>query len=398
MRKIIALLLAAFMALTMVACKQDNPQATTAPTDPTSPSTPAELGELFKHSTYTGSAEELIANRDTVVATLGSAQLTNSVLQLYYWLDVYDFINNYDITSYGLDISKPLDAQACGENGTWQHYFLGSALDVWNYYQALALAAEDEQIPISAFYQKQLDGLNDELTKNAVDGGFASIDAMIQADVGPGCTSDDFISHRTTLYRAYSYIDAKMDAMSFTDEEVEAYFVEHEASLAVNGITKTTGDSHHVRHILFKIGQEATASDWEECRKKAQDVLDQWLAGEATEDSFAALAMEHSEDPGSQPYGGLYRGLSDMTSFLQEFKDWYLEDGRKHGDYGLVKTSAGYHIMFYSAEEPIWSHYCREMMRNDERIEFEKAAMEKYKSVVLFDKILIGEVALVESK
>lgn len=408
MKKLIALLLAALMALSVTACGQEAPNATTPSnsTDPTGSTTstvpplqtPAELGEIYKIATYTGSAEALLTARDTVVATLGTAELTNSMLQLYYWLDVYDFLSNFDISGYGLDLTKSLDSQACGENGTWQHYFLGSALASWNYHQALALAAQDEQIPLTPYYQKLLDNIYDELTQSAIDNGFASIDAMIQADVGPGCTADDYYRHRQILYAAQSYGYAKLNTMEFTDEMFDAYFTENEAALAVNGITKSTGDSHMVRHILFQVEQGASDEEWEQCRQKAQNMLDQWLAGEATEDSFAELAMEHSEDPGSCNSGGLYRGLTDMASFLQEFKDWYLDENRQIGDYGLIKTSAGYHIMYYSGTEPIWVYYCREMMIQDELTKIETAAMEKYEAVILYDKILIGEVSLVENK
>lgn len=42
-----------------------------------------------------------------------------------------------------------------------------------------------------------------------------------------------------------------------------------------------------------------------EAAQKAQDILDEWKAGDATEDSFAALANEYSQDPGSNTTGGL---------------------------------------------------------------------------------------------
>ena len=35
---------------------------------------------------------------------------------------------------------------------------------------------------------------------------------------------------------------------------------------------------------------------------------------------------------------------------VTEFNDWCFADGRAVGDSGIVKTSYGYHIMFFSGE------------------------------------------------
>lgn len=398
MKKVIAFLLAAALALGLTACGQDtSTDGTTAPTGSTQPTTPQELSELYKIANYTGSAEDVIANRNTVVATMGDITMNNSTLQIYYWLDVYDFISNYDISGYGLDISKSLHAQNVG-SGTWQHYFLGSALSTWHYHQALAAMAQEENVTLLPYFQKLLDNMDQELTDSAVEGGFDSIDAMIQSDVGPGCTIEDYHTHRQVLYAAQNYCYYKVNSMTFTNQQIEDYFTENEASLKADGINKELGDAHRVRHILLQIGEEATDADWEKLRADAQALLDQWAAGEATEESFAALAMEKSEDPGSVNYGGLYQGLTDSTSFLKPFKDWYLDENRQVGDYGLVKTTAGYHIMYYAGTEPIWYYYCREMMVSNEMEKIEREAMEKYEVVINYDKILLGEVSLMEDK
>ncbi|MDQ9759347.1 peptidylprolyl isomerase, partial [Acinetobacter baumannii] len=65
----------------------------------------------------------------------------------------------------------------------------------------------------------------------------------------------------------------------------------------------------NVRHILIKPevteGAEGPTDEQKEAaRAKAQDILDQWKAGNATEESFGALAKEHTEDPGSKEAGG----------------------------------------------------------------------------------------------
>lgn len=409
MKKITAFLLVAAMLLGLTACGQDSPAGTTAPTAPTSATTPTtdsdepvapeKLSEVYNIASYAGTPEEVIANRETIVATLNGVPLRNSTLQIFYWLDVYDFMGNFDVESSGLDISKPLHEQEL-KPGTWQHYFLGSALGSWNYHQALALVAQEESIAPLPYFQKLLDNLDDELLESAKNEGFESIDAMIQSDTGPGCTIEDYRTYRQIVYTAQSYCYTKLNAMRFTDQEVEDYFTDKEAYLVADGITKKSGDSHRVRHILVPIEpeQEATEADWEKCRQKAQAILDEWLAGEATEESFAALAMEKSEDPGSVNYGGLYQGLTEGTSFLLPFKNWYLDKNRQPGDCELIKTTAGYHVMYYSGVEPLWYAYCHNLMVSDAMEKLETAALEKYDAVIYYDKILLGEVSLLEDK
>ena len=74
-----------------------------------------------------------------------------------------------------------------------------------------------------------------------------------------------------------------------------------------------------------------------------------WKDGEATEESFAELAKQHTEDPGSAETGGLYEDVYP-GQMVTEFNDWCFADGRKVGDSAVVKTSYGYHIMFFSGE------------------------------------------------
>ena len=149
MKKILSLMLVLALLLTATACAQQNTDPTTDPTTPTKD--PATLEKLYQIKSYSADAEAVFGARETVIATLGDAKLTNGLFQMYFWMDVYDFLNNYGslVSSYGLDISKPLDAQGCpNTDGTWQHHFVGSALEAWRYYQSLALAFDEAGITL----------------------------------------------------------------------------------------------------------------------------------------------------------------------------------------------------------------------------------------------------------
>ena len=110
----------------------------------------------------------------------------------------------------------------------------------------------------------------------------------------------------------------------------------------------------NVRHILvsFEGGTtddngNTTYSDEEKAAAKtaAEDLLAQWESGEATEDSFAALANEHSDD-GDGTTGGLYENVYP-GQMVTNFNDWCFDSSRKAGDTGIVETEYGYHVMYY---------------------------------------------------
>ena len=397
MKRFLALLLALVMVLSFAACSKNEPTGST-PTEPTRDL--SKLDKLYWRESYTASDADAAAARNSTVASVGGAELTNGMLQIYYWMEVYSFLNDYGnyLGLYGLNPTKPLDSQACvNTDGTWQHNFLKGALDNWYCYQSLALAAEKTNTPMDPELQKELDGLYDSLKKRAEDGKFDSIDALIQSESGPGCTAEDYYNYTAMCYRGFSYFNKMVDEINVTDTMIEDYFKRTEADLKKEGISKESGNVCSVRHILIEVAEGKSDADWETCRDKAQKLLDEWLTGEHTENTFADFAKKHSTDGGSSSNGGLYEGLNSKTNFVPEFKEWYLAEGRKAGDYGLVKTSYGYHIMYFSSTEPEWIYRCREAVTSELSSRIISNALKEYQLNVNYDKILLGEVSLSNS-
>ena len=145
----------------------------------------------------------------------------------------------------------------------------------------------------------------------------------------------------------------------------------------------------NVRHILFSISDHVSAADpenptdeenaaaLEECRQLAQAALDEWNNGDKTEDSFAEIANRVSEDPGSNTNGGLYEGVTE-GQMVQTFNDWCFDESRQVGDTGLVETSYGVHVMFFSGKgDPLWKTETVAAMRNEKFDEWynEQAAL-----------------------
>lgn len=369
--------------------------------------TPRENDVYYKDS-YTVAGNKALKNRDKIVATVAGKNLTNGQLQIYYWVNIYDYLENYGYYAIynGLDYTAPLDEQTCKDmnGGTWQQYFLEDALMSWHKYQALALVGQEKGLKLPEDLRETLDNLRASMTETAISGGYTSLDSLIQADMGPGCTFEDYQAYMEVYCAGYAYFNDVYNKIDVSNPKLEAYFAAHENELKKAGITKESGKLYDVRHILIEIEGGTKGSDgkitysdedWDKCRAKAQKLLDEWLAGEHTEETFAEFAKKHSADvEGSAKNGGLYADLDKNTNFVQPFKDWYLDETREKGDYGLVKTDYGYHIMYFSGAEEKWEAKCRNEILKEGTQEILKAVTEKYPMEVTYKDIVLGEVDL----
>ena len=350
---------------------------------------------------YTAADADVLDAHDTVVATAGDYELTVGQLQVYYWMQVREFFSQYGyyLSYFGLDYTQGLDTQLCPavEGQTWQQYFLEQALLCWQSYQAMAAEAEANGVEMSAEYQEEMDALAGDLAQSAESAGFDSVEALIAAMLGGGATYDDYAGFLNLYYQGLSYYAQVSEGFSVTDEEAEAFFDENADAYAESGISKDDV-LVDVRHIL--IMPEGATSDtvrtetfsdeaWAASEKRAQEILEAWKKGEMTEESFAALAGEHSEDSGSVNNGGLYEDVSE-GQMVTEFNDWCFDAGRQPGDFDIVKTDFGYHIMYFCQSRPQWTDYAREDLLAQMANDFLAETCDRYPLAVSYDKILLA--------
>lgn len=356
--------------------------------------------------TYTVTDEEAQAAKDTVVATIGDAQLTNGQLQVYYWSMVNSYLNSeygYYIMMYGgIDYAQPLDTQICYDDQslTWQQYFLKEGLDYWQMCQALANRAQEAGMEMGQEELDYLSGLTSSLEETAASYGMTLEELMLN-NIGPGAGIEEFTDFQELYCNGKAYYEMELAKLTPTDEDLEAFFAEHEEEYASSDVTKD-GKFVDVRHILIQIeggttdeegNTTYTDEEWAACEAEAQAILDEWLAGDKTEDSFAALATEKTEDPGSQATGGLYEQVYE-GQMVQAFNDWCFDESRQYGDYGLVQTNYGYHVMFFVNSEPMWKYYVESDWLNEQSGLFITNLAESYPMEVEYDKIALGYIAL----
>lgn len=411
MKRIISSLLAALMAFGLAACNAEKTAQTTAETIQ---ATVAEEQEgVFAKESYTVSGEEALDAAQTVVATVNGRKLTNGALQIYYKMQVVDFFNtNASYLAYmGLDISQPLSQQVCyyDETVNWEQYFVNIAVETWlNYQWIYSLTVEAGYMPTEDL-RTSLEQLPGEIDKLATQEGFESGEAFIQDRFGPASTVEDYVSYCRMMYVCSEYINVQP-----TDQELEDFYTENEAYFVDNGVDKESGPMVNVRHILLEphvheeeatepTGEtestdptEETYSEeaWADCLQHAEDLLAQWKEGEATEESFAALANEYSADGGSNTTGGLYTGITATTSFVPEFLEWCMDESHQIGDTGIVRTDYGYHIMYFAYTQPLWKYYATQYYLSDRTDQLLASAKEKWPTEIDYTQIALPELDL----
>lgn len=352
---------------------------------------------------YTGTEEEVKAAADTVVATAGDRVLTNGQLQVHYWLAAQNFYSQYGSYAayFGLDASQPLDTQTCGmvENRTWQQYFLEQALSSWKVYEAIYRSAQENGFQISEELQNELDTIETGLEETAQKNGYGTAEDMIHKNFGPGASVADYKAFWDLYYRSSGYYTEVNASFAPTEQELEEYFNAHEADYAEKGLTKDT-HTVDVRHILItpestpvdgSTTGETTISDeaWADAEAKAKEILSQYLAGDKTEDSFATLANENSQDPGSNTNGGLYTGVS-QGQMVEAFDAWCFDDGRQVGDTDIVKTSYGYHVMLYCGSATVWQEQVKNDILTEKTNNFVEEALAANPTTIDYSAIKLG--------
>jgi hypothetical protein len=110
---------------------------------------------------------------------------------------------------------------------------------------------------------------------------------------------------------------------------------------------------------------------------------------EQTEDNFALVANEHSQDPGSNTNGGLYTNVY-VGQMVPEFENWCFDENRQVGDYGIVKTELGYHIMYLSAFHYTWKDTVMQEILSERGSALILEINEKYPITVDYSMITLG--------
>ena len=420
LRSFIALLLAAAMLMGLLSGCATSPEEPETTTEATEPSTEPEVIDNYGKNDVTALANYSITtaspddeNMSAVVAVDadGNPVLTNRVMQLLYWLEFYTFMSSYSsyVVYFGLDASAPLAGQASlKENRTWEQYFLEAAATNFSEEYALYCEAEAVGFTLSEEDQAYIDDISDpagDLATSALASGYESAEAYIQATFGPGVTLEDYLLYvkifiTANAYYTETYTGLQVEADAADEATLSDYYDANVDTFEENQVWKVNNVS--VRHILIEpeaadeTSTDYTDEEWAAAEAKANEVLTLWQQN-PTEDYFAELANEKSADPGSNTTGGLYEDFPS-NQMVAEFSEWCFDQSRQPGDTGIVKTSYGYHIMYFvgQTETKAWMDSVREQMISDQMTAFIDEQCEAYPLLFDYAKIRLFDVSTLQ--
>jgi len=110
-------------------------------------------------------------------------------------------------------------------------------------------------------------------------------------------------------------------------------------------------NSRDFRHILIEPETDEEGNVTDEALAaaeiEAKELLLKWQNGDATAESFAALADEYSDDDGNLE-GGPYENIP-KNQVVDALDDWLFTE-LQPGDTALLESEYGYHIVYYVGE------------------------------------------------
>lgn len=379
---------------------------------------------------------------DRIVAKVGDEELTNAEFQIYYWMQFYNFMNSYGSYAayFGLDATKELSEQdsmepvteASVEDAesepdaaepaaettaadtetkmlTWEQYFISTALDSYRQYKALELKARSEGIEIAETYRTYLDNLDADLQTAASNAGFGSPEEYLQASFGAGVTLEDYKAYMDSYLLAISYSSHLQESVTYTDDDISSYYDSKAEEYAAQGVEKIDKNVVNVRHILVKPEQDldedgdgtmdaSSEEAWAAAEEKANELYAQWQEN-ATEENFAAMATENSDDSGSSSNGGLYENVYP-GQMVTEFNDWCFDPSRTAGDHGLVKTIHGYHILYFvsTGDQIHWFETAKEGYISEQYGNMMQDVIDEFSLKVNYRNIVVSTLAAVSSQ
>ena len=259
----------------------------------------------------------------------------------------YALYSNFSYNYYYLNVNNFVEAPDAIDSADYTEEQLAQG----------TAAAEEAAKALTAKEINTVEALNAAIAALPQNADNASAASSAYTDVTYSSISSLYVDWVTDASRKAGDV-AYFANTSTTDEttKVNGYYV-----VMFTGSNDNNFPLVNVRHILagFEGGTtdsttgETIYSDEEKATAKAEAeaLLGLWEIGDKSEESFATLANENSDD-GDGTTGGLYTDIYP-GQMVTNFNDWCFDASRKAGDTGIVESSYGYHVMYFSGESDV---------------------------------------------
>ena len=118
----------------------------------------------------------------------------------------------------------------------------------------------------------------------------------------------------------------------------------------------------NVRHILISVSDTTDEEAMATAKETAEKLLAQYEAGEHTEDAFAAIGDAAYAD-GTAAESARYEDITP-GQMVEDFENWCFDASRQVGDTGIVESTYGYHVMYFSG---FGTNYRMKLVEDEQR-------------------------------
>ena len=296
---------------------------------------------------------------------VGDTRYSAEMMNMYYVEAYESFLAYYGdyVSYYGLDTSTGIAGLAdqnysYSSDGTWRGFFLDTACSNLLGTVALCDWAEANAYSLSQDGEAAVDQAIDELTQTAAEEGYEGLDAYLSERYGEGITTEIYREFLLEAELADEVYALYQDSLTYTDEELDEHYAEMGYEDEDNSYLSVS-----MRHILVFAEADEDGNYSDEAiataHSRAEEIYAEWAAGEMTEESFAELAGQYSDDTGSVDNGGLYENIA-KEEMIDEIDEWLFTDGRAVGDTAMIDYNGNYvgtHIVLFCGTGEIYSRY-----------------------------------------
>ena len=303
-------------------------------------------GPGAKEETYYAYKDAMMLALEYYNAYGENLQIDDAAVRAYE-ADKFDEFSSFSYATYRFSHYDYLTGGTTDENGSTTYS------DAENEAARAAMKADAESMPVCASVEE-------------LNAAIAALEVNADSDETATVYTDSLYNNTSSAARSW-LADSSRKAGDFTvipyettvtnDNGEEVNVINDYYAVVFIGRNDNQMPLANIRHILVNFDGGTTDesgnkvySDEEKATAKAeaQAILDEFLAGAATNESFAALATEKTDDAASAATGGLYEDITpEQGIYVESFTNWATDANRKAGDTGIIESTYGYHVMYY---------------------------------------------------
>ncbi len=280
--------------------------------------------------------------RGTVSLSTDHIEVDNAMLSYFFYNNFYNYLNSNSATAEqtGLNTTMSLKTQNYSNSLTWFDYIMDRTVNELSSYLVLAEAATVEGITLDEEDQAEIDAILETLANNAKTNG-VSLEKYIYANYGRGVKEADIRRAMEIAFLADKKNEALVDSISFTSEEIAAYFEEHKE------------DFTYVDYRMFELSaQDYFAEDSiPEDANATIAALAAQMGAVKTEEQFDAKIKEYLTEAYKNKGEELTEETvnaaldnsvtTDAPNYDDAFSKWAFDSARKAGDVTVLSEEDG---------------------------------------------------------